>query len=317
MAARWRAYDAGVTDVVGPSGAERREPTLAWASVPTLARTFIVLTVLAVIVRSLWALLVHMGTTDGGGPFQAPLDLGDLFILLPAVVVLRRRTAAADTPWVIRGTVVLAAFTIISGALGPFLFPSTVFEPLFIPTSAQFIESVVQAVGWIAIGYGLSRLNPAQPAPVAAGLANLAGGALLLAALALTVDSLVSIAMETFVRLNVGSSLLSTGAAALSLLSLGYLARCVARGFDDPGRPERATRLATAAVLLLGLGQVLATTLSAIEELTGFRGIPTDLFQAFGYTWDIALAMLVVSFALGLADPLRPLPKDWAAAGTS
>jgi hypothetical protein len=74
---------------------------------------------------------------------------------------------------------------------------------------------------------------------------------------------------------------------------MAYLAWVVARGTDDPARPVIATRLATASFAGIAIG----TFLSLVAGAGLFWILLLIICYAGGLTG------LVVSFALGLADP--------------
>ena len=113
--------------------------------------------------------------------------------------------------------------------------------------------------------------------------------------------------------------LLSVILAPLGALAVAYLVRIVIRAFDDPSRVERATRVAAVGALLwaAGLfGEQLVGFVVSVSPSIASQATPLVNAVAVGFELasdSLGVALLVVAFGLGLADPLRPMPKDWAA----
>ena len=282
--------------------------------VPRTARLFIGLAVADIAIRGLFLWLESVLSTDGFRPTESPVALADPLILLPALIVVRRPTAGADTPLVHWGAVVVAGTAFATGGIARFIgLPA---EATFRPVQEQVLETLVWTAGMLLLARGLTVLNPRTPGAFAAGSANLASGAIVVAALVSLLSSLINIEshLTVFRNLDLAASMLSVGAATVGQLGIAYLARSVGRGFEDPSRPERATRLGSMAGVLYGVTALISAVLVGIEEITPWHGVPADVFTALGFMADGALVLLVVSFGLGLADPLRPLPKEWEAA---
>jgi hypothetical protein len=283
--------------------------------VPRVAKLFVGLTVLDIVIRALLSWLESVLSTDGFQSTDSPIGIAQLLILLPALVLIRRPTAATDTPLVLWGAIVVAVTAFATGGIARFLgLPA---DALFLTAQTQLIETLAWTSGVILVARGLSALNPSTPAAFAAGSANLAAGAIVVAAVVSLLSSLVSIEthLNAFLNFDWPASLMSIGAATAGQLGIAYLARHVGRGFEDPSRPELATRLGSIAAVLYGVTELLTAVLVGIEEVTPWHGVPADVLTALSFMADGALVLLAVSFALGLADPLRPLPKEWDAIG--
>ena len=235
-------------------------------------------------------------------------------VALPAIIVIRRPTAQADTPWVLYGAIVVALVRILdrpTSVLIGDLLPDNEVAPRIL---LGIVENLVIAWAWVTLGRGLTKLNPRDPQPVAKGLANLAVGAIVLASLLGFVGYLVS-----ELRAGVGDLGLPAAGAAVgefAVLGFAYLLWTLGRAFDDPSRPERATRLAGGAIAVQAIASLISAIISAFVVI--FRPSQTfispDLAVAPAYMGEIAVLLIVISFALGLADPLRPMARDWKAA---
>jgi hypothetical protein len=284
---------------------------------PRTATLFIALAVGDIAIRGLLLWLESITSTDGYQPTGSPVVTADLLILLPALITVRRTSAAADTPLIHWGGVAIGLTAFLTGGIGRFLgLPA---EAFFVTPQTQLLEALAWTVGLILVARGLSKLNPSRPDAFAAGLANLVTGAIVVAAIARLLSFLISIEanIRVFSHFDWTGSFMSIGAVTMGQLAIAYLARKVIRGFEDPSRPETATRLGTIAAVLYGVTALTSNMLNGVETVVASIRLPEDAFVILAYMTDIALVLLVASFALGLADPLRPLPKEWDAARTT
>jgi hypothetical protein len=301
--------DAGVVDPIRlPEPFERlvrRIPLLAWV--------FIGLTALDLLGR-----LIGVLSSDIYVSLDDPLSLltwilpHDALILLPALVVIRRHDAATATPWVMGGAMVVALVELLRRPT------ESIFSGGIQTGSAESIVGfalvgpVATAVGWIVLGRGLSILNPREPAAQIRGLANV-GAALVIVAAAVNWFAFVveSSNLESL-DLN-GSLVVLDSVAAVSSLGWAYLVRAVLLGRDDPNRSILITRLAALGVLISAIAGLTVAVLTAVASaniqvvvnLEIVLGVPIVDASALGVT------MVVGAFGLGLADPLRPMAKEW------
>jgi hypothetical protein len=281
---------------------------------PRLAQVFVVLSVLDVIGR--WLGVVEPGlylTTEYPQSFVTAFLPHDALILLPAAIVLRRPDAEAATPWVLRGALIVALVellssptrAIVSGMVGP--------QDGDVVLWLVVVATVLSALGWLALGRGLSTLNPSAPPAPVAGLANLA--ALLVAAT--IVLSLIGLAFSpTNVANPAGSGIPVTNYLAgwFGVLAWAYLLRSVLRGLDDPSRSLTVTRVAAVGALLSStmtffialLGLIFSLDIQIAVRVGNDPGILASLA---GDT--VGITLIVIAIALGFADPLRPMAKDW------
>jgi hypothetical protein len=279
---------------------------------PRLAQVFVALTVTGVLFRVLVWLLQTLFHTDAAQQQTDIFVLHDLVILLPAIILWRRPTAATDTPFVLWGAVGLATVTFVFGPIAPFIGLPVVDRY----TSTQpVLMAGLETASWILIGGGLARLNPPVPRPTTAGFANLLSGALILATLVALLIGIASFVAQTrqFVHIDWPVVIVSMTATFAYPFGFAYVARAVARGLDDPNRAAFAIRLGTAAVALEIVPRVIGPLAFALETALHWRGLPAGAFATLGVMSDIAFVMLLIAFGLGLADPLRPMPKDWEA----
>jgi hypothetical protein len=283
--------DLGVVDPMRiPGGAAARR---AWDGLPILARVFIVLAAVDVVVRALGLLDTNLGLLLG-----VPLTWftaffpHDALILLPALVVIRRPDALDATPMVVRGAVLVALVEVLNAPLRG-LFSGGRLDPVLLPSVVSILGILLTAGGWWWMAQGLRWMNPVRPLETYAGLANLVGGGIAFAALANL--ALVLFRPAADVGNATWTSLLQLDSAlfAVPSLALAYLARVVVLGTGDPNRPIAATYLATASLTLYAIGSVLLLAVGegAIWIVIGF------------VTGPVAMTGFVVAFGLGLADP--------------
>jgi hypothetical protein len=295
--------DLGVVDPIRiPGGARARG---LWSGLPLLGQVFVVLVVLDVIVRALGLFRTSLFIE-----LSAPLTWvtaflpHDALVLLPAAILYRRPSALVEFPLLIRGAITVALVELLKDPVRGLLASAGEGDDLLRLVLLGVVAAIATALGWATMGRGLQAITPSKAWDSSALLANLVGGALAIAAIAAAVSALL------FGNLDLGDNLTNlvarvTGTVtALSALGMAYLAWVVARGTDDPARPVIATRLATASFAGIAIG----TFLSLVAGAGLFWILLLIICYAGGLTG------LVVSFALGLADPSgtieRAVPTD-------
>ena len=300
--------DLGVVDPlhVPAPAADLVARVRAW---PAVAQAFVALTILDAVARTIGLIEPAVGG-DALGLFTSYVPR-DAWILLPAIVLLRRPSAPADTPWVYRGALFIAIVTLLARPTAWIIgnaLPAESVDPHVLLGDA---EVLLTGAALVVLGIGVSRLNPSLPLVATAGLANLAAAAV---AAAYLLELLASFASNN--RVDVFASSLPWWAYAAPVASgfaVAWWLRAVVRGFDDPTRSERATRTATAGALLWALGLFVNAVLGTLARTLGFF-VPAEIEIAFGTLQAVGPLLIVVAFGLGLADPLRPLAGEWAAA---
>jgi hypothetical protein len=319
----WRGYDGAVSDlgVVGPM----RVPAPV-AGIPARFRAFPMLAQAFIVIAIVDALVRTVGLIEPAARFNGPISAvgayvpRDLWILLPAILLARRPTLAEDMPMLFRGTLAIALVTLVGQPALVLLTNTETFDSnLSLFAGLELVVGLAIAWAYVMLGLGLGRLNPRQPRPVVAGLGNLAGWAIVLG---LGVQLLAGIALDAFSGTEPIIDLASLAAQLLTQVALAFFLRAVIRGMDDPSRAERATRIAAAGAVLLAVDVVFEAALSVLTAaLQGsFAGQQTlvDISQWSSTVIAVVVlsgyVLLFVGFALGLADPLRPLAKDWEAA---
>ncbi len=240
----------------------------------------------------------------------------DALILLPALVVLRRRDAGSATPWILRGAVVLALQELLWSPT------ASITADLGGPAGGGLlfwfaaVGAIVRGLGWVFLGLGLTRLNPADIRAPIAGSANVVMWLVAGTAFFMFLGSLMARPQIDFEPLRSGAVAITTAIATIALLGYAYFARAAVRGLEDPARPLPSTRLAA-------IGVVLTALLGFCMAFLGVFAVASFPFAAqllqaialpFSLLGDVVGPVLVAgSFAIGFGDPLRPLAKDWAA----
>ena len=287
-----------------------REPAERWwREMPPVARLFVGLAALDIVGRSIgflapaiaWAYLTPLGFVTSFLPH-------DLWILLPALLIIRRPDAAAATPWIFRGALVVA---IVEVARGP------VQAILYLPGLATIQVLVGAAAGlalagaWALMGRGLAVLTPRNPSPTVAGIATVAV-ALLGILVALYLAEAITAPAFDFGDPGYNQAVtLSNLTGPIQVVGWTYLVWVVIRGLGDPRRPPMATNTAgTGAIMaacIVPLAALFARLLGAVGvDLSGGSGF-AELFQIVSWLGDIAGPTLVAAaFALGLAEPPTP-----------
>jgi hypothetical protein len=283
--------DLGVVDPLRIPGAVAARRI--WRGLPPLAQAFIGLATLDVIIRALGLFGTELFLfLDNPLSWFTAFFPHDALILLPAVVVVRRRDALEATPLVVRGAVAIALVEMLS-APSRNLVSGSAPDPVIAPTVVSILALLVSAGGWFWIAQGLKVLNPVRTAESAAGLANLVAGALVVAALANL--GLALFAPQPDIGNATWTSLFQLNSAMLAVpaLAFAYLARETLLGTGDLSRPYEARWLATAGLVLFAIGTLLF--------LVGGQGV---LWVLIGFvTGPVAMTSFVVAFGLGLADP--------------
>lgn len=301
----------GVVDPLRIPGAARGRQL--WAAMPQLARIFLVLAAVDIVVRALGL----FGTTlflDLSYPLSVITAFfpHDALILLPAVIVLRRHDALVSAPLVTGGAIAVALAEVLGAPIRGLVSGNPV-DPFAGPTLVALVVVAATAAGWIAIAEGLRPLNPAISDLSAAGLANLVAGAIGLGVLIQLASALVTPAPE--VAADSGALYKLAGAAlALGGLALAYLGRVVILGRGDAQRPKQAIDLATVAFVLIAIGSLLTTLLTIVVLALRLSDVASGVLNGLALlTGPVATTALVVAFGLGLADPsgtIEPVTHD-------
>jgi hypothetical protein len=312
--------DLGVVDALRvPAPIEAAAARLR--ALPTVAQVFVALAILDAVARTIGLIEPAARLDDGLIGFLGSYLPRDAWILLPAILVLRRPTAADDTPRLFIGAVGIAAVTlvaqpalaILSGASAPDF-------ALF--AWVNVLRSLVTAWSYVLLASGLGLLNPRDPRPTAAGLANLV---FLGIALATVLQLVSSVALRDQFAADVLANFANLGAITVAQLALGLVLKVVVRGLADPSRAARATLSATAGAVLLALAIVLEGLLALLGAFAlgvgGLQsveiGISAWSSSALAIVDLAGYALLFAGVALGLADPLRPMATEWDAAATA
>lgn len=294
---------------------------------PTLARVFITLAAVDALVRTLGLLEPHARLDVGLVSAVGGYVPRDLWILLPAILLVRRPSVGADMPTLFRGAVLVAIVTLVAQPTLALVTNATQqdflangdLSDLTLVNGLSVIRAIAISWGFVMVGLGLGGLNPREPRPVVAGLANVV---VLGIVLAFVVPLASVLAVDAFGSARSNLDLVPFAGAAVEQLALAFLLRAAVRGMDDPARAERATRSAASGAVLLALGNAIEGTLSVLSAFAqvnpGLQGAAIDV-SIWSSTVVAVLVLsgyvlLVAGFALGLANPLRPLAKDWEAA---
>lgn len=308
----------GVVDPMRIPGLDRARA--AWRRLPPLGQVFVVLAAIDVVVRAIGL----FGTSlfvDLGNPLSVITGFvpHDALILLPAIVVWRRVDAVEATPLVMRGAILVALVELLNAPLRG-LTSGIPIDPFLLPTIVSIAAAFLMAAGWMTLGLGLRELNPAKPEQSTAGLANLVGGAIVLAAV-VNLAGLFLLPQGDFVDPRWNALLqLGSGMSIVQMVALAYLARIVVLGNGDARRPSLARKTATSAAVLVAIGSIvsgvmdlLALVQNAFAQSIWTGGAPVWL--AIGLlTGPVAMTALVVAFGLGLADVPDGVASDTIAA---
>ena len=289
-------------------------------ALPLVSRLFIGLTVLDVIGRALGIISPEIYlSTDSPTTFVSAFLPREAFILLPALIVLRRGDAERATPLVVWGAIVVALRELLWSPTASLLNGLVAADPF--PALVWFysVGAIVLGLGWFVLGVGLTRLNPRDIRAPIAGLANVGLWLVVGSALFGLVATLIARPDLAGDPEHAGAVALQSIVVGLSMLGFASFVRAVLRGLEDPARTLGVTRLAAIGVLLtaaLGFATAILSAFVAtgfpftLQLLTGLGPPLTLLSDVVGYT------LVVVAFGLGFAAPLRPLPSEWEAAPT-
>lgn len=299
----------GVVDPIRIPGANRiaRE----WRRLPLLARVLLVAAGIDAVAR-----LIGLGGLSLSLNLTAPFGFLGFFlphyavVLLPVVLLARRRDALEATPLVVRGAVALAVVELAGDPLGLLFLPSG--SDITGWTAVQIAGAAARAGGYVALAFGLRALDRSIPGPTLAGLANLvawliAGSAVvgLLLQLAFPPPELGDPSWNA-------QLLLVSSVNQLTLVAFAYLARAVIRGGRDDRRPAFAVTLGAGAMVLagiVGLLNVLTGVVVLVQTVFAIpAGLLTGAFAFAGLGPPVFLLLLVVAFALGLADTSVRIP---------
>ena len=306
------------TSVVDPIWAQLEAIANRFRTWSGIVQAFVGVTLLDIVGRALG--VISPGLQLSGGSLVSWLNAflpHDALILLPALIVIRRRDAETATPWIVRGAVVIALVELL---LSPTLAIATnvldLGQAIDVTRWLAFIFAGARAIGWLAIGVGLMRLNPPDPNGATAGLANLG---FWLVAGAVLFDILTLIATPS--NLNSGTiggsfNLQAILFAALQL-GFGYAVRATLRGLEDSSRSLPATRIAAVGALLSASMAFFSAVLTtfAVAAFPFAIALQAAVGQQLAILEEVVgLTLVVVAFGLGFADPLRPMAKDWEAA---
>jgi hypothetical protein len=301
--------DTGVVDPIRVPEWLHDGTRRAWDRTPRVARLFIGLAIVDVVSRWFGILQPPQGDFPDLRGLYAFFIPRDLWILLPAILLLRRPDASQATPLVYLGAAVVAVMQLVSGPIRNLLGYSDVSSILFLSSAL----ALVAGSGWLLLARGVRRLNPAEPTPTTAGFSNLVLGFSLLGTAVAAVASLLQIATNDLGVSTGGFDLLSTAASTVEQVVWAYLLWIVIRGMGDTRRPGIALTTAAAGAAVTGiltgfstvLGEVVLATQPSLAFWTG-SGLQ-DLYNSLGFiAIAVGEALIVVAFALGLAEP--PIP---------
>src|SRR5437762_4122852 len=252
----------GVVDAMRLPGVDRVRA--AWRRLPPLGQAFVVLAAIDIVVRALRL----FGTSlflDLSNPLSVITAFvpHDALILLPAILMWRRPDAVDATPLVMRGAILIAIVELLNAPLRG-LTSGNPIDPFVLPTVVSIAATFLMAAGWVTLALGLRELNPAKSEQSTAGLANLVGGTIVLAAivnlaglLLLPQADLGDTRWNALLQLNAVMSVVQT-------LALAYLARIVVLANGDTRRPSLARTTATSAVVLLAIGSIVTTLMGLL-----------------------------------------------------
>jgi hypothetical protein len=299
--------DAGVVDPIRvPESIQRLVRGL-----PRLAQVFIGLTVVDVLGRSIGLVAPRIDfSIDNPASFLAAFIPHDLVILLPAILVIRRPDALRTTPLILIGATAVAVVELFLTPLSFFVSDSSA-STIGLSISLSILASTATAGGWLAMGRGLADLNPPVPSPFATGLANLVAIGVALPIVGGVISDV------TRPPIDVGDPSTNTAMAlgsvfgVVALLASAYLLRSVVRGLDDERRPRRAIQAGVASAAISAVVGLI-TTIVGVALVIDRNGTATAGFDSALYSISLWLgvagttSLLVVAFALGLAEPAVP-----------
>ncbi len=280
------------------------------ARTPGLARFFIALAAVDIVVRLVGLIGPPLVVDLGPLWLLSSILPRTLWIVLPAIVLIRRPDAEDSIPWVFRGSVVIALTTLAVEPLGS-LFVSFSFEPQPISLGVAMLSSVLLTAGWLMLGRGFEAIRPRPATPIGRAVSTLVAVAFVLGA-ALSALALLRSLNEPIEGID-WLILLSNALTIVTVLSAGYALWVIARGLGDALRPVRATRLGVAAAIVWAVATILGSLV--VATFLSMQPLPTDagtslLSEVSGLvswmTAVIAPAVLVAAMAIGLVDADAP-----------
>ena len=297
--------DTGVVDPIRIPPWIREPLERAWRESAPLVRLFVGLAVFDILSRAIGILQPRY---ELGGDLFGAYDMlvpHDLWILLPAVLLLRRPDAAQATPLVFWGAVTVAVTSVIQRPL------ENLFGGPYGPTNVSFevtiLASIATLLAYLFIARGLAALNPAQPSEGAAGLSNLVLGAGLIGVVFELAQSVIELGNQAADPATSGLFALGDVVGAARSVAWLYLLWIVIRGLGDTRRPSTALLVGVIGAAITGLFDPIGSVTGAFAASLGGPSAIADLTYALGViSIGVGQAMVIVAFALGLAEP--PVP---------
>ena len=296
--------DTGVVDPMRVPEWIREPLERVWRDAHPFVRLFVGLAVIDVLSRAIGVLQPRYDL--GGDLFGAYFMLvpHDLWILLPAVLVLRRPDAATATPLVFWGAVTTAVVSVVERPL------ENLFSGPFGPTNVSFEVTILAAIAtllaYLFLARGLAALNPAKAADGAAGLSNLILGIGLIGVVFSVAQAFIALG-RTGDAATDGLFALNNVVAGIERVAWLYLLWVLIRGLGDTRRPSTALLVGVIGASITGLFDPITSVTGAFAASLGGPSAVADLTYALGLlSIGVGQAMVVVAFALGLAEP--PVP---------
>jgi hypothetical protein len=274
---------------------------------PPIAQAFIVLTALDIVARTIGLMDPPVSGDEIG--LIASYFPRDAWIALPAIAVIRRASLQLDAPRLFQGALFIGLVTLLARPVAAFVGGFLPPDPVELHVALNVVESVLTGVAFLVLASGLEALNPKPPRASTAGLANLAAIGVLGAFLAGFVASLL-----TDIRLDIvyPPPWWSYAGGLFHGACVALLSRGVVRGLDDPSRPELGTRTAGSGALLWAIGLFGEGLVASLYVVTHGSDVSASLTLGFELIQAVGPSLIVAGFALGLADPNRPLASEWA-----
>jgi hypothetical protein len=302
--------DTGVVDPIRIPAWLREPAERWWREMPPLARLFAGLALLDILGRSIGLLAPAI---DWGSltplSFVTAFVPHDLWILLPALLLVRRPDSETAIPWVFGGALVVAIVEVVRGPV------VTVLAGTSGATTASVLVDAVAGIGlavaWLMLGRGLAALTPRDRSETVDRLANLAAGALGLLAAVDLADLLVAQAIDLGDPALNQAMTLDSLTGPVQVLGWAYLLWVVIHGLGDARRPRIATAIAGAgavmAAFIVPVFTVASRVLAAIGvDPSGGSGFG-EVFLIIGWLgYVVGPSLVAIAFALGVAAPTSP-----------
>jgi hypothetical protein len=305
--------DTGVVDPIRVPAWLRGPVEEAWRETPPLARLFIGLALVDIVSRGLGILQPRYDI--GGDLFGAYFMLvpHDLWILLPAILLLRRPDAASATPLTWWGGVVAAVATLVERPLASLL--GGPFGPTNLSIEISILTSIGLVLAFLLLARGLAELNPVEPTASAAGFSNIVIG---LGGLGILVGVVQSVVGDLAPGIPAIAGLLALSSVVFGARQAAwlYLLWLIIRGLGDTRRASLAITVGVIGASIAGLlspsGAILGAMAAAIPGAAGASGLGSLAYALNLLGVGIGEALVLVAFALGLAEPpvpyLEPAP---------